>query len=280
MKDTLNKLLDSPNKRMKINDKFLVGYVELEDDLDLIKLNLLNDGIEYQGIIMEKGLTYPIPKKGDIICAKTIYLKYNELFQFQVYIEGNVSDEKKEIIMEKVVGVFSFEKNYIFNTLSNISNIKIDDSKSTIFIVENIFKNFAEVKSLSDSKKYSLEFKQDLFDKFKVKSFLWMNAHKFQDNNVIANKLTTFEFLNDEQMARILNIMIFKNLSIFKVIDIDKEYIVIMNINYKVLNINKNINKLKTLNIELCELLIISNYIQENDEIGLFEESFVYKLGQ
>ena len=63
MKDTLNKLLDSLNKRMKINDKFLVGYVELEDDLDLIKLNLLNDGIEYQGIIMEKGLTYPIPKK-------------------------------------------------------------------------------------------------------------------------------------------------------------------------------------------------------------------------
>ena len=280
MKDTLNKLLDSLNKRMKINDKFLVGYVELEDDLDLIKLNLLNDGIEYQGIVMEKGLTYPIPKKGDIICAKTIYLKYNELFQFQVYIEGNVSDEKKEIIMEKVVGVFSFEKNYIFNTLSNISNIKIDDSKSTIFIVENIFKNFAEVKSLSDSKKYSLEFKQDLFDKFKVKSFLWMNAHKFQDNNVIANKLTTFEFLNDEQIARILNIMIFKNLSIFKVIDIDKDYIVVMNINYKVLNINKNNNKLKTLNIELCELLIISNYIQENDEIGLFEESFVYKLGQ
>ena len=81
-------------------------------------------------------------------------------------------------------------------------------------------------------------------------------------------------------MARILNIMIFKNLSIFKVIDIDKEYIVIMNINYKVLNINKNINKLKTLNIELCELLIISNYREENDEIRLFEESFVYKLGQ
>ena len=133
---------------------------------------------------------------------------------------------------------------------------------------------------MSDSKVYSLESKLALFDKFKAKSFLWMNYHKFQDNKVISNKLTTFEILNDQQMARILNIMNFKNLSIFKVIDIDKEYIVVMNINYKVLNINKNNNKLKVLNIELCELLIISNYIEEKDEIKLFEESFVYKLKQ
>ena len=280
MKDTLKNLLDTPNKKMEINDKFLVGHVELKDDLDLIKLNLLSDSIEYQGIVMKKGLTYPIPKKGDTICAKTIYLKYNELFQFQVYIEGNVCDEKQEIKIEKVASVLSFEQNEIFNTLSNISNIKIDDDKSTIFIVENRFGNCAEVKSLSDSKIYSLEFEFDLYDKFKVKSFLWMNFHKFQNNKVIANKLTTFEFLNDEQMAQILNIIFFENLSIFKVIDINKEYIVVMNINYKVLNLNKKNDKLKVLNIELCELLIISNYRQENDEIKLFEESFIYKLNQ
>ena len=280
MKGKLIKLLDIPNKRMEINAEFLVKDVELKDDLDLIKLNLINDNIEYQGIVMEKGLTFPIPEKGDIICAKTIYLKYNELFQFQVYIEGNVCNEKKEIKIENVVSVFSFEKNNIFNTLSNIVNIKIKEGNSTIFIIENRIGNCAEVKSLSDSKKYLLEFNLESFDKFEVKSFLWMNFHEFQDNKIIANKLTTFEFLNDEEMARLLNLIFFKNLSIFKVIDIIKENIVVMNINYKILNINKNNNKLKVLNIELCELLIISNYLEENNEIKLIDESFVYKLNQ
>lgn len=280
MKDTLISLLDTQNKRMEINDKFLVEYVELKDDLDLIKLDLRKDSNEYKGIVMEKGLTFPIPRKGDIILAKTIYLKYNQLFQFQLYIEGKVFNEKKEIKIENIQSVFSFEQNDIFDTLSNISSIKIEKSYSTIFIVEKRIGNLAKVKSLSDSKLYSLEFNLELYNKFETKSFLWMNFHELKNNKVIANKLTTFEILNDEQIARILNLMYFNNLSIFKVIDINKDIIVVMNINYKVFNINKNNIRFKDLNIELCALIIISNYKEKNDEIKLSDESFIYKLNQ
>ena len=70
---------------------------------------------------MEKGLTFPIPKKGDIILIEKIYLKYNQLFQFQVYIEGNIIQENNEIKAEEIQNVFSFEQNHIFETLSAIS---------------------------------------------------------------------------------------------------------------------------------------------------------------
>ena len=86
--------------------------------------------------------------------------------------------------------------------------------------------------------------------------------------------------MNDEQLARILNLMHFKNLSIFKVIDINKDNIVVININYNIFNINKNNERLQELNIEFCSLIIVSNYKIENDEIQLSPESFIYKLKQ
>ena len=90
MKEQLIKVIESPNKTQEIQEKFLIECFELNDDLDLIKLTLIKNNSEYKGFMMEKGLTFPIPKKDDIILAKKIYLKYNHLFQFQLYIEGNV----------------------------------------------------------------------------------------------------------------------------------------------------------------------------------------------
>ena len=86
---------------------------------------------------MEKGLTFSILRKDDIILAKKIYLKYNKLFQFQVYIEGNVTNENEEIKIENIQNISSFEQNDIFDTLSKISNIKLENSCSTIFIIES-----------------------------------------------------------------------------------------------------------------------------------------------
>jgi hypothetical protein len=74
--------------------------------------------------------------------------------------------------------------------------------------------------------------------------------------------------------------MCFKNLSIFKVVDINEENIVVININYNIFNIKKNNERKKELNIECCSLIIISNYKEENDEINLSPESFIYILKQ
>lgn len=114
----------------------------------------------------------------------------------------------------------------------------------------------------------------------KEKSFLWLNSHELHDNKIEINKLTTFEILNDEQLARIMNIMKFNNLSIFKVIDVDKDFIVVMNVNYIIFNLDKNNNILKELNIECYTLIIISNYLIEKEEIKLTDKSFIYKLKQ
>lgn len=280
MKDLLLKLLETSNKSLEIKDKYLVKNVELKDNLDLIELTLHKDNSEYKGIVMEKGLTFPIPRKDDIILTKKIYLKYNILFQFQVYIEGNVANENEEIKIENIQNTFSFEQNDILDTFSKISNIKLENSCSTIFIIESRLGNCSTVKSLSDLKQYSLEINLDPNNAFKSKSFLWINFHKLKNNKVDCNKLTTFEIMNDEQLARILNLMCFKNLSIFKVVDINEENIVVININYNIFNIKKNNERKKELNIECCSLIIISNYKEENDEINLSPESFIYILKQ
>ena len=282
MKELLQRLLETPNKSMEIKDKdkYFVEYAEVNDDMDLLKLNLYKNKEEYKGVVMEKGLTFPIPKKGDIILVEKIYLKYNQIFQFQVYIEGNVIPENNEIKAGETQTVFSFEQNDIFNTLSKISNIKLKKSCSTIFVVESKLGNTAKVKSLNDLKKYSLEFSQDYYDKIKKDSFLWLNFHELRDDKVEVNKFTTFEIMNDEQMVRILNLINFDNLAIFKVIDVNKDNIIVINVNYNIFNINKNNERLKGINIELCALIIISNYKEEDGKIKLTKESFIYKLKQ
>ena len=133
MKELLLNVLESPNKTVELNDKFFVEHVEIDDDLDLIIVNLRKDKNIYKGIAMEKGLTYPVPREGDIILAKTMYLKYNSLFILKLYINGNIFDKEEEINSEDVQSVFSFEENYIFQTISSILGINIINSCSTIF---------------------------------------------------------------------------------------------------------------------------------------------------
>ena len=279
MKDELIKLFETPNKLLEVSDIFFVEDVELKDELDLIELSLSKDGIEYQGIVMIKGLLYPIPKIGDKITINKIYLKYNQIFEFKVYVEGNVIQEKNTIKPEKSKNVFSFTNNDIFETLSKILDIK-SINKSTIFIIQKVKGNEATVKSLSDSKEYSLEFSLYYLDMLKEKSFLWLNSYELHDNKIETSKLTTFEILDDEQLAKIMNIMDFNNLSIFKVIDVGKNFIVVMNVNYKIFNLDKTNNIIQKLKIECCTLIIISNFLIENDEIKLTNKSFIYKLKQ
>ena len=126
-------------------------------------------------------------------------MKYNNLFQFQLYIKGNIS--------QKVLNIFSFEQNDIFNSLPNISNIKIEKNFSTIFTVKCEIVNFLEVQSLTDSKPYSLELElnSDYYNKIKEKTFLWINYHQLKKDKTVTNKLTTFEILNDQKPAKILN---------------------------------------------------------------------------
>ena len=184
MKDELIKLFETPNKLLEVNDIFFVEDVELKDELDLIELSLSKDGIEYQGIVMIKGLLYPIPKIGDKITINKIYLKYNQIFEFKVYVEGNVIQEKNTIKSEKSQNVFSFTNNDIFETLSKILDIK-SINKSTIFIIQKVKGNEATVKSLSDLKEYSLEFSLYYLDMLKEKSFLWLNSYELHDNKIL-----------------------------------------------------------------------------------------------
>ena len=280
MKDTLIKLLARPEKSIEIKDLFLVENITLKDDLDLIELNLLKNKDEYQGIVMIKGDTFPVPIKGDIIFVKKIYLKYNQVFDFKLYIEGNVVKENIEFKVEEIQNIFSFGPNDIFDTLSKISEINLENIYSTIFIIERRLGNILTVKSLSDSKEYSLEVGSHYNDKLKPTSFLWLNIHELLNNKIETNKLTTFEILNDEQLVKILNLMCFDNLAIYKVIDVNEDNIIVININYNIFNINKKNDKFQELNIQCCEMLIISNYKEENNEITLTNKSFIYKLNQ
>ena len=80
MEALLNHLLQTEDKIIAVNERFIVKNIEMKNEFDLIQLDLQQNDILYQGLVMIKGTTFPIPKKADILLLEKMYLKYNEKF--------------------------------------------------------------------------------------------------------------------------------------------------------------------------------------------------------
>ena len=99
MEKLINNLLNSKEKSIAINEKFVVKKIEMRNDIDLIILDLQQNNELYEGIVMIKGLTFPLPNINDIILAKKMYLKYSKEFQLKLHIEGKIILESYTIFL-------------------------------------------------------------------------------------------------------------------------------------------------------------------------------------
>ena len=279
-------LLEQPDKSLSIQERFLVKNVELRDELDQIRLDLQQDNKEYKGLVMEKGHTFPIPLKNDILFVDTIYLKYSQEFQFKLYIKGKIDEKDKTFENKKVTEEYSFEYKYIFDTLSKISKVKnIFKDKSSIFKIVNIIYSIncvAHLKDLSDSKIYYLNIDKNKLNIFKKDKFLWIYNYETNKDYIFDNKLTTFELLDEDRLISFLDCYFYdKNISIFEVIDIDNDNITLINRMQKIYRISNCPNLIQDYEINFCSLIIICNYnAKENDDIKLIKDTFIYKFNE
>ena len=178
---------------------------------------------------MVKGEIYPIPKNIQILRVKRLCLKYDPNYQLKLYLNGEFSDSKM-IPVNDPKDIYSFRSDKILNTISKLTNIDRSNKKSGLFKIIKIFQkeNYAEIQSIPESKKYKLE-----LDHYQMNlgEFLWINCFGIQKEKIVVNKLTFFEKVDDQKFAEIVGSSILKDFLLFKVIDIDENYIMIIDSN-------------------------------------------------
>ena len=110
-------LLEKEDKSILCEEKFFINEIELIDNLDQIKLELQQNNTVYKDIIMVKGLTFPIPKKDQILLVEKIYLKYDKEFELKLFIEGKIEKDIKRREPKELTKQFSFDYKNIFYTI-------------------------------------------------------------------------------------------------------------------------------------------------------------------
>ena len=240
---------------------------------------------EYKGLVIKKGETFPLPQLNNILLIEKIYLKYSQEFQFKLFIKGKVDNEnKKQKFDNKVNKYYSFEYLFIFDTLSKITKTIVFKNNSSIFRITNINheddKYIAKIKDISNSKIYKLNLKQEQFESYKLDNFLWIYNYELKNEICLGNDLTTFEISNEERLISLLDGYFYdKNISLFEVIDINNDKIILINIHSKIYEMSNCQNYIEDYQINFCSLLLISNYIIKEDKyIELIENFFMYKF--
>ena len=248
--------------------------------MDLIKLTLEQKNYIYDGLVLIKGLIYPIPKKDDILSVEKIYLKHTQEFELKLYIEGKVIEESQYSSIEGKKKIYSFEDDMIYKTLSELTGINLYDINSTIFRIINIIDNkSANIQSIYNSNNYIINLNNKQIKEFKLNDFLWVSCYELNKNKIISNKMTIIRLINEEELISFLDINQNKNTILFHVIDINDKDIILINNMQIIYKLDKNNEFIKNHNIGFCRTIIISNYNIDNDNrILLTDKSFLYQL--
>ena len=124
MKNLLKKLLETEDKSIQCNQKFIVESIKFSNELDQIILNLLQNDEKYEGIIMIKGTTFPLPNIFSILSVNKIYLKHDQEFKLKLFVEGKFDNIATISELVKPIKFYSFESNMI-KTTSELTEINI-----------------------------------------------------------------------------------------------------------------------------------------------------------
>ena len=260
MEAYLRNLLLSQNEKQI----FIVKKVEINNEIDIIEVDLTKNDSEYKGLLIVKGLTFPIPKLSDNLLVENIILKCNEEFDLKLYIEGKVEinpkkEEDKEITTIKKT--FSFKKDNIYDTLSKILNEKLPSFLFSILKILKISNNIIELKDIFYLNTYNLEVNDNQINSFIIDDYLLIYNYEIEnDKNIILKSLTTFEILNEEKLINYFNNNYYEDIDIFKVIDQNNDYYLLINAENKVYTLDKKNKKISDYIIYLYCIILITNY--------------------
>ena len=272
-------LIQSNDRKTEVNDHFIVERVTLINDFDLIELNLKKDDKIYTGLVAIKGNIYPIPKISDTILISSISLKCNERFETKLYIEGNIKNKKSISEIDKDnYKYISFDRDNIFRTLQNITEIKLLDIKYIILKILNVNKDIIELKDIVEFENYILKNNNNEFENLNTSEYLLIYNCEIKDREIIRNNLTIMKALNEEELIRFFSIYKIENTNIFKVIDIEKDRFILIDCDENFYYINKDEQLLQ--NTKFNSILLITNFITyEKDnifELILSNKSYIH----
>ena len=232
----------------------------------------------YEGLVLIKGLIFPIPKKDEILLVEKMYLKHNQEYELKLFIEGKIDKDSESPSLEGNIKNYSFEYEVIYKTISELTNIPLYKINSTIFRIINFLDvKTINIKSISDSNNYVLELKQKQINEYKPGDFLWISYYQTINNKIISNNLTIFEILSEDKLIEFLDMIPMENINLFQVVDINNNDIILIDRKQIIHKFDKNNGFIKNQYIDFYSTLIISNYIIKFDNrITLADNSFFY----
>ena len=278
MEELLKKLLETEDKIISCQEKFVIKKIELMNDLDLIKLNLQQKNLIYEDLVLIKGTIFPIPQKDNILSVTKMYLEFNNYYQLNLFVEGKIDKESESPVLEGNTKNVSFEYKVIYKTISELTNISLYEINSTIFRIINILDNgVVNIKSISDYKDYTIDLNKEQIDKYKKDDFLWITYYQLNRNKIVKNKMTIIKILDEEKLIDFFDCIPMKNINLFQVIDINDNDIILIDKKQNINKLDKNNNFIKNNNIDFYSTVIISNYVNDfENKIKLTENSFFY----
>lgn len=285
MEKQLEFLLNSPNKSIEINKIFLINNIEIkESEDDLIQLNLKNDEIQLKGILMVKVEIYPIHKENNLLLIKKLILKLNEYFVLQLYVEGEIIFKTENNIINDAPKVISFKPEDITQTLSKLSKFDLEKTESSIFQIISINQKNLKIKLITDLKIYEIELTDMEDNSTKVNEFLYIQYYTKTEKKIIIHKFTFIEVLNEEKLFQLGLCIDCKDITVYKIIDIENDNYILIDLYEKLYKLNKNSKSIKDKEFDFCKFVLITKpKITVKDEFNFMElsdSSFIYLSSQ
>ena len=260
MNKALKDLIISKNKRIQTNFIIKINFTEFDSFFDEIRINLSDDFSEYNNIYIIKGDIFPTPKINNYLKVKEIYLEYDKNLMIKLYLNGEIinNNQNKEEELNKIINVIDLNYTKLFSYLKDLSEIE-NVLMSSVFLVKDIDANndYYKLLNYEDFKEYTIQ-KKSIINLNKEQIILINNYQLIKENEILICDLTMFKLLTEEEFFYIIYRIIKVNFDIFKVIDIEKNYLILINRNKKLFKLENNNN------IALGKLILMSNFTKNN----------------
>ena len=253
MKKALKDLISSKDKRIKTNCIYQIYDIEIDDMDDEIKIDLFDESSKYKNLYIIKGNIFPTPKKKDFLLIKELYLKYDDNLVIKLFLEAEIIISKDYSLKSDItLDEIDLDSMCLVDYYKKLLNIETK-LFSSVFTVKNNYSKFYQLFNYNDLKEYNISKK--IKENLKIGQPILINSFNLSKNDEInINELTMIKLLKEEEFINSVEKYMDSSSDIFKVIDIERNYLILINRLKKLFKLEKD----KT-NADLGDIIFIGH---------------------